>query len=52
MQTAEAFEAYAAYLSAFVSAYGEAGVPVWALTVQNEPHVAGQVKSQKPSNQS
>jgi len=42
MQTEEAFSTYAEYLSAFVSSYEAAGVPVWAMTVQNEPHVAGQ----------
>ncbi|WP_051451878.1 glycoside hydrolase family 30 protein [Actinospica robiniae] len=31
------YEAYARYLTAFVEAYGDAGVPIYALTPQNEP---------------
>jgi len=29
--------AYALYLSKFITAYGEKGIPIWALTPQNEP---------------
>ncbi|BDZ41974.1 hypothetical protein GCM10025865_12730 [Paraoerskovia sediminicola] len=31
------FESYALYLTKFVQAYEDAGIPVYALTVQNEP---------------
>ncbi|WP_332856072.1 glycoside hydrolase family 30 protein [Duganella sp. S19_KUP01_CR8] len=34
----EAFAPFAAYLSRYVSAYEKEGVPIYALTLQNEPH--------------
>jgi len=34
----DAYDAYAAYLRAYVDAYAAEGVPIWAITVQNEPH--------------
>ncbi|QGZ39999.1 glucosylceramidase [Pseudoduganella flava] len=34
----EAYGAFAAYLSKYVSAYAAEGVPIFALTLQNEPH--------------
>jgi glucosylceramidase len=34
----EAFAPFAQYLSRYVSAYKEEGVPIFALTLQNEPH--------------
>lgn len=33
----DAFEVYAAYLDRYLSAMRQAGAPVWALSVQNEP---------------
>ena len=42
VQTTESFQAYTQYLLSFVDAYAEHGVNVWAMTVQNEPHVGGQ----------
>ena len=36
--TPEAFDAYARYLDRYVGAMAAAGVPVFALTLQNEPH--------------
>lgn len=42
IQTPEIFAAYALYLSNYVTAYEAAGVPLFALSVQNEPHVANQ----------
>jgi glucosylceramidase len=35
-----AYPAYARYLIKFLHAYGSEGVPIWALTVQNEPRNA------------
>lgn len=34
----EAYDAYARYFVRFVSEYAERGIPVWAVTAQNEPH--------------
>lgn len=34
----EAYPAFAAYLTKFVEAYATAGVPIYALTIQNEPN--------------
>lgn len=34
----EAFAPFASYLSRYVSAYAKEGVPIYALTLQNEPH--------------
>ena len=34
----EAFSSFAQYLSRYVSAYKSEGVPIFALTLQNEPH--------------
>lgn len=34
----DAFEAFAEYLARYVDAYAAEGVPIYALTVQNEPH--------------
>jgi glucosylceramidase len=34
----DAYPAFAAYLSKYVSAYAAEGVPIFALTLQNEPH--------------
>jgi glucosylceramidase len=34
----EAFAPFAAYLSRYVGAYEKEGVPIYALTLQNEPH--------------
>ena len=34
----EAYEPYALYFKKFIEAYGAAGVPILAITVQNEPH--------------
>jgi glucosylceramidase len=34
----EAYAPFAAYLSKYVSAYAAEGVPIFALTLQNEPH--------------
>ena len=50
VQDAATFEAYAAYVSAFVDAYAARNVSVWAVTVQNEPHVAGQFLFTYPCN--
>jgi len=37
---ATAYRPYAAYLVRFIEAYAEAGIPITALTAQNEPQVA------------
>ncbi len=42
IQTEETMQAYALYLSKYVSAYADQNITVSRLTVQNEPHVAGQ----------
>jgi glucosylceramidase len=42
-QDSDTQEAYAAYVSKFVVEYAAHGVDIWAISVQNEPHVAGQV---------
>ena len=34
----EAYEAFAEYLARYVDAYAAEGVPIFALTIQNEPH--------------
>ena len=34
----DAYDAYAEYFRRFINAYGERGVPIYAITVQNEPH--------------
>ena len=34
----DAYDAFARYLERYVEAYAEEGVPIFALTVQNEPH--------------
>lgn len=49
LQDDAVFKAYADYVAAFVTAYEASDVPIWALTVQNEPHVAGQVIATYPS---
>ena len=43
------FDAYARYLTRFVDEYAARGIAVWAMTVQNEPHVAGQFLFTYPS---
>ena len=35
---ADAYEAFAEYLARYVDAYAAEGVPIFALTIQNEPH--------------
>ena len=50
VQTEDVFRSYAAYVSAFVDAYAQRNLSVWAVTVQNEPHVAGQFLFTYPCN--
>ena len=42
IQETRVFETYASYLSKYLSAYAAAGIPIYAISIQNEPHVAGQ----------
>jgi len=49
IQDDDTFSTYADYIAAFITSYEAADVPIWAVTVQNEPHVAKQVVATYPS---
>src|SRR6185436_1665150 len=34
----DAYDAYAAYFRRFIDTYGAQGIPIYAVTIQNEPH--------------